>query len=85
MRDNKGYFEEIHSIRNVGITPGIIEVRESSCFCEVCFANESGECKNSHLVEDFAWATLYNDQQIDVTTKFETTKFGEAIPYHTDI
>ena len=42
-----------HSVRNVG-TPGIIEVCESSCFCEVCFANESGECKNSHLVEDFA-------------------------------
>ena len=42
-----------HSVCNVGI-PGIIEVHESSCFCEVCFVNESGQCKNAHLVEDFA-------------------------------
>ena len=68
-----------HSVRNVG-TPGIIEVRESSCFCEVCFANESGECKNSHLVEDFAWATLYKDQQIK--DKFENKIWeGYSIPY----
>ena len=68
-----------HSVRNVG-TPGIIEVRESSCFCEVCFANESGECKNSHLVEDFAWATLYKDQQIE--DKFENKIWeGYSVPY----
>ena len=35
-----------HSVRNVGI-PGIIEVCKSSCFCEVCFVNESGQCKNA--------------------------------------
>ena len=35
----------LHSIHNVG-GRGIIEVRESSCFCEVCFLNEEGECKN---------------------------------------
>ena len=68
-----------HSVRNVG-TPGIIEVRESSCFCKVCFANESGECKNSHLVEDFAWATLYKDQQIE--DKFENKIWeGYSVPY----
>ena len=68
-----------HSVRNVG-TPGIIEVRESSCFCEVCFANELGECKNSHLVEDFAWATLYKDQQIE--DKFENIIWeGYSVPY----
>ena len=68
-----------HSVRNVG-TPGIIEVCESSCFCEVCFANESGECKNSHLVEDFAWATLYKDQQIE--DKFQNKIWeGYSIPY----
>ena len=33
-----------YSVHNVGI-PGIIEVCESSCFCEVCFVNESGQCK----------------------------------------
>ena len=49
-----------HSVHNVGI-PGIIEVRESSCFCEVCFLNESGQCKNAQLVEDFAWASLYKN------------------------
>ena len=53
-----------HSVRNVGI-PGIIEVRESSCFCEVCFVNESGQCKNAQLVEDFAWASLYKNRQIE--------------------
>ena len=41
-----------YSVHNVGI-PGFIEVHESSCFCEVCFVNESGQYKNSHLVEDF--------------------------------
>ena len=52
-----------HSVHNVGI-PGIIEVHELSCFCEVCFVNESGQCKNAQLVEDFAWASLYKNQQI---------------------
>ena len=53
-----------HSVCNVGI-PGSIEVCESICFCEVCFFNESGQCKNGHLVEDFAWASLYKNQQIE--------------------
>ena len=53
-----------HSVHNVGI-PGIIEVCESSCFCEVCFVNESGQCKNAQLVEDFAWASLYKNRQIE--------------------
>ena len=53
-----------HSVCNVGI-PGIIEVCKSSCFCKVCFFNESGQCKNGHLVEDFAWASLYKNQQIE--------------------
>ena len=53
-----------HSVHNVGI-PGIIKVCKSSCFCEVCFVNESGQCKNAHLVEDFAWASLYKNWQIE--------------------
>ena len=53
-----------HSVCQVGI-PDIIEVCESSCFCEVCFVNESGQCKNAHLVEDFAWASLYKNKQIE--------------------
>ena len=48
-----------HSICNVGI-PGIIKVHKSSCF-----VNESGQCKNAHLVEDFARASLYKNQQIE--------------------
>ena len=44
-----------HSVRNTG-TPGIVEVREASCFCEVCFLNHSGECKNKRLVKNFRWA-----------------------------
>ena len=53
-----------HSVRNVCI-PGIIEVCESCCFCEVFFFNESGQCKIGHLVEDFAWVSLYKNQQIE--------------------
>ena len=53
----------LHSVCNVGVR-GIIEVRESSCFCEVCFLNEEGECKNKALVEDFAWASLYKNMYI---------------------
>ena len=48
-----------HSVCNVGV-PGIIEVRESSCFCEICFLNEKGKCRNAALVQPFAW-TLHND------------------------
>ena len=33
-----------HFVRNAGV-PGIIEVRESSFFCEICFHNEKGECR----------------------------------------
>ena len=86
-RDESLKFERVkgtlcfHSICNAGI-PGIIEVCESGCFCEVCFFNESGQCKNGHLVEDFAWVSLYKNQQIKITLK---TKFGYAIQYHTDI
>ena len=54
----------LHSVRNVGVR-GIIEVRESSCFCEVCFLNAQGECKNRKLVEDFAWASLYKSLYIE--------------------
>ena len=27
--------------------------------------NESGQCKNAQLVEDFAWASLYKNRQIE--------------------
>ena len=53
----------LHSVHNVGVQ-GLIEVRESSCFCEVCFLNAQGECKNQRLVEDFAWASLYKNVNI---------------------
>ena len=53
----------LHSVCNVGVQ-GIIEVCESGCFCEVCFLNGQGECKNQKLVEDFAWASLYKDMYI---------------------
>ena len=46
-----------HSVRNTGI-PGIIEVRESSCFCEPCFLSVDGECKNHHLVKPYRWAKV---------------------------
>ena len=53
----------LHSVRNVGVR-GIIEVHESSCFCEVFFLNGQEECKNRKLVEEFAWASLYKDMYI---------------------
>ena len=47
-----------HSVRNTGI-PGVIDVRESSCFCEPCFLGDPGECRNQRLVKPFRFASLY--------------------------
>ena len=66
----------LHSVRNVGV-PGIIEVRESSCFCEVCFHNEPGECKNASLVEPFAYADVTKEDQ---PTKYYKNTRGRAMP-----
>ena len=52
-----------HSVCSVGV-PGIIEVHESSCFCEPCFLNEPGNFKNAWLVERFAWVSVYNKEQV---------------------
>ena len=57
-----------HSVRNVGV-PGIIEVRESSCFCEICFLNEKGKCRNAALVQPFAWTSLYKNHTIEENFK----------------
>ena len=40
-----------HSVHNTGI-PGIIEVHESSCYCEPRFLSMPGECKNWRLVNN---------------------------------
>lgn len=64
-----------HSVRNVG-RAGIIEVRESSCYCNYCFLNLEGVCRNAHLVKPFAWATLYRD--MDVPDNFENKLWGET-------
>ena len=64
-----------HSVRNVG-KPGIIEVRESSCFCDHCFLNVEGTCRNVHLVKPFAWAALYKDMKIE--DNFENKLWGET-------
>ena len=47
-----------HLVRNTG-TPGVIKVRASSCFCELCFLDTPGECRNKRLVKKFLWASLY--------------------------
>ena len=39
-----------HSVRNTG-TPGVIEVHASSCFCEPCFLDTPGKCRNKRLVK----------------------------------
>ena len=53
----------LHLVCNFGVR-GIIEVCQSSCFCEVCFLSAQGECKNRKLVEDFAWVSLYKNLYI---------------------
>ena len=52
-----------HSVCNTGIL-GIIEVWESSCYCEPCFLNVPGEFKNHKLVNNFAWAFVYKKPDI---------------------
>ena len=52
-----------HSVCNACV-PGIIEVWKSSCFCEICFHNEKGECRNAALVQPFAWTSLYKNHTI---------------------
>ena len=47
-----------HSVRNTGVH-GVIDVRESSCFCEQCFLGAPGECRNKRLVKSFRFASLY--------------------------
>ena len=72
----------LHSVHNVGVR-GIIEVRESSCFCKVCFLNEEGECKNRALVEDFAWASLYKNMSIGENVENVENKLWDtySLPY----
>ena len=68
-----------HSVHNTGI-PGIVEVRESSCYCEPCFLNVSGECKNQKLVNNFAWASVYKKH--DISGHVENKLWnGFSLPY----
>ena len=57
-----------HSVCNAGV-PGIIEVQKSSCFCEICFHNKKGECRNAALVQPFAWTSLYKNHTIEENFK----------------
>ena len=56
-----------HCVRNTGTT-GMVELRESSCFCEPCFHNEKGSCKNSRLVREFKWAFLPSNDAVPLET-----------------
>jgi len=77
-----------HSVRNTGV-PGIIEVRESSCFCEVCFLNAPGDCKNKRLVKNFRWAcTSKSVEEIPTTVHnihWQTTSVKYVRPKKTII
>ena len=68
-----------HSVRNVGV-PRIIEVRESSCFCEICFLNEKGKCRNAALVQPFAWTSLYKNHTVEENFKNKLWE-GHSIEY----
>ena len=68
-----------HSVHNTGI-PGIVEVCESSCYCEPCFLNVPGECKNWKLVNNFAWASVY--KKPDISGHVENKLWnGFSLPY----
>lgn len=72
-----------HCVRNTG-HDGIIEVRESACFCDTCFLNVEGECKNKRLVEPFAWASLKKrkDDAKKIPVKLNNTVWGSfSCPY----
>ena len=69
-----------HSVRNTG-TPGVIEVHASSCFCEPCFLDTPGECRNKRLVKKFLWASLYKVNSTKATkavTIFENTLWNST-------
>ena len=69
-----------HSVCNTGI-PGIVEVHESSCYCEPSFLNVPGECKNRKLVNNFAWASLYKKPDISGHVKNKLWN-GFSLPYN---
>lgn len=64
-----------HSVRNTG-SQGIIEVRASSCFCEVCFLGERGKCKNERLVLPFEWASINKGEGLPNTREMKNTSWG---------
>ena len=69
-----------HLVRNTG-TPGVIEVHASSCFCEPCFLDTPGECRNKRLVKKFLWASLYKVNSAKATkavTIFENTLWNST-------
>ena len=72
--------QQFHSVRNTG-TNGVIEVRESSCFCDVCFLNATGKCPNEHLVKDFTWANLYKSRLVPEKDMLNTLWTSKTVPY----
>ena len=66
-----------YSVSNVGI-PGITEVHESSCFCKCALLMNLASAKMHFLVEEFAWASLYKNRQIE--DNFEN-KLCYSVPY----
>ena len=56
--------KQIHSIRSVGLE-GVVEIRQSSCFCPNCIVGE-GECYNQHLVLEWKKKKLVGERELDV-------------------
>ena len=80
----------LHCVRNTG-RDSFIEVRESSCFCDVCFLNADGDCYNEHLMKPFGWAalhTLERDEKKKLLKEFQNTLWEDSsrqyehIKYH---
>ena len=69
--------QKLHCIRNTGV-PGVVEVRENSCFCEHCKDGVGLECEQSSHVHKFRRANIYgrNQTQRDCT-QITNTMWGD--------
>ena len=41
------------------VNRGLLKSENNTCFCELCYLNEPGECKNINLVCPFEWVNVY--------------------------
>ena len=54
--------QKIHCIRNTGV-PGVVEVRQNSCFCAHCTHGNEMQCDQTSHVHKFLRANIYGKDQ----------------------